>query len=198
MAQVNRHREERALRRRGFDRPVASILPILFILSIPLSAADEPAAEKEIAPNFTLPDSNKGLIRVKWPREKPVFLTFGEQASQIPIQAWSERMKKEYPGRIDFIGVAWLEAVPENMHVAAETVIRTTRPDVLLDKSGSCAKRYQCKPGGVNAFLIAPDGTILKRIHEEITEERFQSVQEALKPYLVTTVEETEVEEKQP
>ncbi len=177
---------------------IVSILSMALLVTPSLVHADEPAPEKETAPSFTLPDSNKGLVRVKWPREKPVFLTFGEQASQTQIQAWSGRMKKEFTGKLEFIGVAWLEAVPESMHVAAETVIRTTHPEVLLDKTGVCADRYQCKPGGVNAFVIAPDGVILKRIHEEITEERFKAVQDALEPYLVVAEKKEAGEEKQP
>jgi hypothetical protein len=200
MAKMILHREERPMRSSIMSIPsIKSILSIAILAFTPLALADEPAPEKESAPSFTLPDSNKGLVRVKWPREKPVFLTFGEQASQTQIQAWSGRMKQEYTGKVEFIGIAWLVAVPENMRVAAETVIRTTHPEVLLDWSGSCAERYQCKPGGVNAFLIAPDGVILKRIHEDITEERFQAVQEALKPFLIVAADQKkEAEEKQP
>lgn len=139
--------------------------------------------EAEIAPNFTLPNAQAGLTRIKWPREKAVFLTFGEQASQTAIQAWSKRMKDTYGARMEFVGVAWLARVPKEMHLAAETIIKAQYPDVLIDKSGSCADRYQCKPGEVNAFVIAPDGTILKRIHEPITEERFAEVQELLEPF---------------
>src|SRR5690349_19984169 len=47
--------------------------------------AAAPAAEK--APNFTLPNAQDGMTRVKWPREKATFVTFGEQASQASTQA---------------------------------------------------------------------------------------------------------------
>lgn len=139
------------------------------------------AAEK--APNFTLPNAQAGMTRVKWPREKAVFLTFGEQASQTAIQAWSGKMKEHYGERMEFVGVAWLERVPQELHVAAEAFIKANNPDVLMDKSGTCAQRYQCKPGIVNAFVIAPDGTILKRIHEPMTDEGFAAVEKLLEPF---------------
>jgi hypothetical protein len=163
--------------------------------------AEEPAAspEPEIAPSFTLPDAFDGLVRVKWPREKPVFLTFGEQASQTDTQAWSKRLKDEYTGRMEFIGVAWLEVVPKELHPVAQTVIKTSHPDVLIDKSGSCAARYQCKAGKVNAFVIAPDGVILMRVHEAITDERFREVQQLLEPFVKQAGEqESDGEDKQP
>lgn len=159
----------------------------------PPASADAPAAQatapqaaaapEDIAPNFTLPNAQAGLTRVKWPREKAVFLTFGEQASQTAIQAWSKRLKDTYNDRMEFVGVAWLARVPKEMHGAAETIIKATYPDVLMDKTGSCADRYKCKPGEVNAFVIAPDGSILKRIHEPITEERFAEVQNLIEPF---------------
>lgn len=146
-------------------------------------AAGAPAAPAEVAPNFTLPNAQAGITRVKWPREKAVFLTFGEQASQTAIQAWSGKMKERYGATMEFVGVAWLARVPKEMHGAAEAVIKATYPDVLMDKSGSCAERYQCKPGAVNAFVIAPDGAILKRIHEPMTDERFAEVEKLVEPF---------------
>lgn len=146
----------------------------------PLSPAVAPA---DIAPNFTLPNAQAGLTRVKWPREKVVFLTFGEQASQTAIQAWSKRMKDTYGDRMEFVGVAWLARVPKEMHGAAETIIKATYPEVLMDKTGSCADRYKCKPGEVNAFVIAPDGSILKRIHEPMTDESFAEVKKLVEPF---------------
>ena len=140
-----------------------------------------PAAEK--APNFTLPNAQDGMTRVKWPRDKAVFLTFGEQASQVTIQAWTSRMKEHYGDRMEFVGVAWLQSIPAEMHPAAAAVIKATHPDVLMDKSGSCAQRYQCRKSEVNAFVIAPDGTLLKRIHEAMTEESFAEVQKLLEPF---------------
>ncbi len=123
------------------------------------------------------------MTRVKWPREKAVFLTFGEQASQAAIQAWSSRMKTHFGERMEFVGIAWLEFVPAELHSAASAVIKASHPDVLMDKSGSCAKRYNCRKGEVNAFVIAPDGAILKRIHEPMTEERFAEVTKLLEPF---------------
>lgn len=184
-------------------RFVANRFALVLTLALaPLAFADEPEtaesapaapqnatpaapapAEAEIAPNFTLPNAQAGLTRMKWPREKPVFLTFGEQASQTAIQAWSKRMKDTYGDRMEFVGVAWLARVPKEMHGAAETLIKATYPEVLMDKSGSCADRYKCKPGEVNAFVIAPDGTILKRIHEPMTDERFAEVQKLVEPF---------------
>jgi hypothetical protein len=147
-----------------------------------VSPPSAPAAEK--APNFTLPNAQAGMTRVKWPREKPVFLTFGEQASQAAIQAWSTRMKERFGEELEFVGVAWLQSLPESMHPAAEAVIKASHPDVLMDKSGSCATRFGCQAGAVNAYVIAPDGTILLRIHEGLTEERFAKVRELLAPYI--------------
>ncbi len=123
------------------------------------------------------------MTRIKWPREKAVFLTFGEQASQVAIQSWSGRMKEHFGDRMEFVGIAWLEFVPQEMHPAAAAVIKATHPDVLMDKSGSCAQRYHCRKGEVNAFVIAPDGAILKRIHEAITQERFAEVEKLLEPF---------------
>ncbi len=137
----------------------------------------------EKAPNFTLPNAQDGLTRVKWPRAKAVFLTFGEQASQVAIQAWSARMREHFGTRLDYVGVAWLQSVPESMHPAAAAVIKASHPDVLMDKSGSCAARYGCKAGAVNAYVVAPDGTILMRIHETITDEAFAKLTELLAPY---------------
>jgi hypothetical protein len=156
-----------------------------------LANADEPAAPAppEIAPNFTLANTQDGLTRVKWPREKAVFLTFGEQASQSQIQAWSKRMRETYTGRIDFVAVAWLDQIPANLLPAAQTVIKTSHPDVLMDTSGSCAQRYQCKRGQVNAFVIAPGGEILMRIHEAVTDERFAEVQRLLEPHVKESAE---------
>jgi len=144
------------------------------------------AAATETAPNFTLPNPQSGMTRVKWPREKAVFLTFGEQASQVPIQAWSKRIKETYTDRMEYVGIAWLEFVPAELHPAAEAVIKASHPDVLMDKSGSCAQRFQCRKGLVNAFVIAPDGTILKRIHEPMTEESFAEVTKLLEPFTKT------------
>lgn len=124
------------------------------------------------------------MTRIKWPREKAVFLTFGEQASQTATQAWSGKMKEHYAETMEFVGIAWLARIPKEMHVAAETIIKASYPDVLMDKSGSCAERYQCKPGIVNAFLIAPDGTILKRIHEPMTDENFAEVEKLVAPHI--------------
>ncbi len=149
----------------------------------PETSPSPAATAADIAPNFTLPNAQAGLTRVKWPREKVVFLTFGEQASQTAIQAWSKRLKDTYNDRMEFVGVAWLARVPKEMHGAAETIIKATYPEVLMDKTGSCADRYKCKPGEVNAFVIAPDGSILKRIHEPITEERFAEVERIVEPF---------------
>lgn len=151
-----------------------------------LSAAEEPipAEPHERAANFTLANAQDGLTRVKWPREKAVFLTFGEQASQVPIQAWSKRVRDTFGDRIDYVGVAWLESVPPSLLQTAKTVIKTSHPEVLMDTSGSAAKRYNCRAGEVNAFLIAPDGEILLRIHEAMTDEQFAELERRVDPYL--------------
>jgi len=170
---------------------IVSAMPSIAIADEPAAATGSatkatppPAAEK--AANFTLPNAQDGMTRVKWPREKAVFLTFGEQASQVPTQAWTARMKENFGGRMEFVGVAWLQSVPSEMHPAAAAVIKATHPEVLMDKSGSCAQRYQCRKGDVNAFVIAPDGTILMRIHEAMTDERFAEVEKLLEPYTKT------------
>lgn len=142
-----------------------------------------PAAATETAPNFTLPNAQAGMTRIKWPREKAVFLTFGEQASQTATQAWSGKMRERYAETMEFVGIAWLARIPQEMHIAAEAIIKAQYPDVLMDKSGSCADRYKCKPGEVNAFVIAPDGTILKSIHEPMTDVNFADVEKLVAPY---------------
>jgi hypothetical protein len=175
----------RSLRGAGFATKQSRRLAALAVLLATVALAEEPAApaQADIAPNFTLQNTQDGLTRIRWPREKAVFLTFGEQASQSQIQAWSKRMRETYTGRIDFVAVAWLDQIPANLLPAAQTVIKTSHPEVLMDTSGSCAERYQCKRGQVNAFVIAPGGEILKRIHEPITEERFAEVQRLLEPH---------------
>lgn len=145
------------------------------------SSAEKPTVEK--APNFTLPNAQDGMTRVKWPREKAAFVTFGEQASQAATQAWTGKMRATYGDKVDFVPVAWLARLPQELHTAAATVIKASYPDVLMDKSGSCAQRYDCKPGQVNAYVIAPDGTILKRIHEPMTDELFGEVAKLVEPF---------------
>lgn len=92
-------------------------------------------------------------------------------------------MKERYGERIEFVGVAWLQTLPEAMHAAAAAVIKATHPDVLMDMTGSCAARFGCEAGAVNAYVVAPDGTILLKIHEALTDERFAKVEDALAPY---------------
>lgn len=188
-------------RRQCFGNPLGAahvLVVVLVVVLAPLTGADEvapkpgssdktspppaaPATEK--ASNFTLPNAQDGMTRVKWPREKAVFLTFGEQASQTAIQAWSARMLERYGARIDFVGVAWLQSLPEAMLPAAAAVIKVSHPDVLMDKTGSCAQRFGCKAGQVNAFVVAPDGTVLARIHEPMTEENFARIEKLLDPF---------------
>jgi len=162
------------------------------------STADEPAAttEKEIAPNFTLQNAQDGLTRIKWPREKALFLTFGEQASQEPTQAWSKRMRETYGDRMEFVGIAWLDQIPANMLSTAQTIIKTTHPEVLMDTSGSCAQRYQCQRGKVNAFVIAPSGEILKRIHEPMNDDLVAEVDRKLEPFTKPSDTKTEGDPK--
>jgi hypothetical protein len=143
-----------------------------------------PAKPADKAPNFTLPNAQDGMTRVKWPREKAAFVTFGEQASQAATQAWTGKMRATYGDKLDFVPVAWLARLPEELHTAAAAVIKASYPDVLMDKSGSCAQRYECKPGQVNAYVIAPDGTILKRIHEPMTDELFGEVAKLVEPFI--------------
>jgi hypothetical protein len=159
-----------------------------------VAEAEEPA-QPDIAPNFTLPNAQDGLTRVKWPRDKAVFLTFGEQASQTAIQAWSKRMRKTYGDRMEYYGVAWLDEIPANLLPTAKTVIKTTHPDVLMDTSGSCADRYKCRRGKVNAFVIAPSGEILKRIHEPMNDKLVAQVDGLLEPFTKESNQKTDQSE---
>ena len=171
-----------SLRGAGYATKQSLRLTLLMFLITSATAA-EPGAEKDIAPNFTLPNAQDGLTRIKWPREKALFLTFGEQASQEPTQAWTKRMRQTYGDRMEFVGIAWLDQIPASMLSTAQTIIKTNHPEVLMDTSGSCAQRYECKRGKVNVFVIAPTGEILKRIHEPMNDEVVAEVDQKLEPF---------------
>ena len=86
MARMICHREGHPMRASIVSMPsIRSILSIVLLAFASLALADEPAPEKETAPNFSLPDSNKGLIRVKWPREKPVESVLHERVAACRI-----------------------------------------------------------------------------------------------------------------
>jgi len=115
----------------------------------------------EIAPNLTLPNTQDGLTRVKWPREKFTLVTFGDQGGSNEVQAWAKAVRTRFGDALDYVAIAWLEAIPGNMKSTVETIIKTQHPKTLMDWSGSAADRFECKPGRANVFLVAPDGRIL-------------------------------------
>ena len=129
---------------------------------------------KKKAPRFTLMDSHDEPFALTFPTEKPVLLTFSDQGGSEQMEAWNKPLLKRYEGRVERRAVAWLEAIPTLMRGAVEKVIQATYDYVLMDWSGSAAKRYRCKANAANVFLISKDGFILFEHHGKISKKRLE------------------------
>ncbi len=129
---------------------------------------DEP--EKKQAPSFTLPNAQDGLTRVKWPRDKIMYLSIGDQGGSDQVQAWTKAVKERFGDRLEYQSIAWLEAIPNNLRSTVETIIKTTYDWVLMDWAGTVADRYDAKAGTANVYIIDTDGTLLAHFTGAVTE----------------------------
>lgn len=142
--------------------------------------SDKTEPNTKQAPSFTLPNTDDGLTRVKWPREKIVYLSIGDQGGSDQVQAWTNAVKERMGDRLEYLSIAWLEAIPSNLKGAVETIIKSTYPWVLLDWAGTAAKRYEAKAGTANVFIIDTDGTILKHYTGAVSDARLDEVEDVV------------------
>lgn len=138
---------------------------------------EEPKKVKRLrAMMFRLMDSYDESFLFKFPREKPVLLTFGDQGAQGQVEPWREALEKRYGDGMEHCAVAWLEGIPEVLQGAVKKIIREGYDWVLLDWTGDIAQSYRCKPSVANVFVIGTRGAILFEYHGEVSEEHLNTI----------------------
>lgn len=146
-----------------------------------------PQEAARTAPSFTLPDAQEGMTRIKWPRDKVVYLSIGDQGGSSEVQAWAAAVKKRFGDHLEYVSVAWLEAIPDALKGTVKAIIKRQYEWVLMDWAGTVADRYDAAAGKANVYLIDTDGTILVHFAGKVTDERLDEVNA-----LVTNAEKKE------
>lgn len=122
------------------------------------------ASVEAIAANFTLKDQYDNLQVYRFPREKVAVLAFGDRKGSAQIDGWVKPIYDRYRERVDIHGVAVLGAVPTVARGIVRRVLKNqTKQPVMLDWSGTVAKKYDYTAGAASIVVIDRSGKIMLR-----------------------------------
>lgn len=116
------------------------------------------------AAEFELKDQYNKSFSLKFPREKPTVLVFGDREGAKQIESWVRPLVEKYNERIDIQGVAELSAVPGIAQGVVRRIMKNqVKYSVMLDWSGGVSKSYGYQKGKANLFVIDKQGRIISK-----------------------------------
>lgn len=122
------------------------------------------AAVRNGAIEFDLKDQYNKSYAIRFPRDKPLILVFGDRKGSSQIESWVRPLYDYYRGGVDIYGVAELSAVPSLMQGVVRQIFKSqVKYSVMLDWSGKVAKSYSYQSGKANVIVINRKGEILFR-----------------------------------
>lgn len=133
------------------------------------------------APPFSLDDHHGRAHVYRFPRPLTTVLCFGDMVSAFQLASWIEPLYLRFRDRIDIVGIAAFQGVPEVFRELVRTSIEKLSPkEVLIDWDGAVARAYGLTFGRCRIVVVAPDGAIVQAVNGAATPETFRSVVEAI------------------
>ncbi|MEJ7618365.1 MAG: redoxin domain-containing protein [Pyrinomonadaceae bacterium] len=130
----------------------------------PVALASFALDSSHVATDFALKDQYDKLQVYQFPRSRVTVLAFGDRKGSEQIESRVRPLYERYKERVDIHGVAVLSAVPTVARGVVRRIMKhQVKQPVMLDWSGSVAKKYDYTSGAASIVVIDRNGRILLR-----------------------------------
>jgi len=154
-----------------------------FAASVIYAKATEKSPGEELRiERIVLRDQFNEKHEIAFPRDKAVLFVVADRKGSEHVEPWVRAAYERHEDSIDIEGIASVTGVPKVLRGVVRTIFKEGLDEkpILLDWDGNVCDQFGYEGGDVEVHLIDPDGLRTFSVRGPYTEERFDSLCDAL------------------